>query len=527
MARTILTFGEITSGNVVGNADIIYPINYNRIYNTSSLSLIESYYTNQFNPNVNDLFINLPAVEAMALSGSNLYIGGSFTTVSGSTRNKIAAVDKDSGALLPFDPDIDLGGIVYDLLISDSALYIAGLFTTASGSTRNCLAAVDKDSGTLLPFDPNTDSVYCMAISGSNLYIGGGFTTVSGSARNCLAAVNKDSGALLPFNPNAGSVNIIVISGSNLYIGGDFINVSGSVRNRLACVNKDSGALLPFNPNVNGTINSLVISDSNLYLGGLFTTVSGSTRNSLAAVNKDSGALLPFNPNTGIGSYITSLAISGSNLYIGGEFETISGSTRSRIAVVDKNSGALDIFNTGVPGFNGTIRSLLISEPFLYLGGEFTSISGSTRNELASINLYSGKLDYLITNRDDYLIYYQDRHLSNRVRNESSYRESFLICGRKENNWQFAITGSRTNYIQVLNNSGSYENNKPIQIKKSNLLINRFNSPGDINSNKLDIESSEYSVYNQINMRNLKIRNEFNLLLSKPSLFGGIQSGSN
>ena len=364
-------------------------------FGSGSSQHTESYIVSNFN---SGSVIN-NSIDSLLLSGSSLYIGGDFTTVSGSTRNRIAAVDKDSGALLPFNPNA--GGVILSLLLSGSNLYLGGTFTTVSGSTRNRLAAVDKDSGALLPFNPDCgSSVFSLLLSGSNLYLGGFFTTVSGSPRNRLACVNKDSGALLPFNPNCGaSVNTLLLSGSNLYLGGSFTTVSGSTRNRIAAVDKDSGALLPFNPNCDNVIEALLLSGSNLYLGGQFTTVSGSTRNRLACVDKHSGVLLPFNPNCGIS--INELALSGSILYIGGSFTTISGSARYRLAAVDKDSGALLPFNQGSTS-GGSVDVMLLSGSSLYVGGTFTNVSGSLRDKVA-------KIDYEYNTTNMYNISYPKR----------------------------------------------------------------------------------------------------------------------
>jgi hypothetical protein len=46
-------------------------------------------------------------VRSLALSGSDLYLGGSFTTVGGQTRNRLAKVNATTGALdESFDPNV-------------------------------------------------------------------------------------------------------------------------------------------------------------------------------------------------------------------------------------------------------------------------------------------------------------------------------------------------------------------------------------------------------------------------------------
>ncbi len=322
----------------------------------SSINFYDTPYISKLkteNLNFSDLFNPYPNfyVNTTTVSGSDLFIGGQFTTISNLNRNRIAAIDKDSGILLSFDPNVN--NIVNTLLLSGSNLYIGGTFTTVSGSTRNRIAAVNKDSGALLPFDPNvgSSSVNILLLSGSNLYIGGLFTTISGSTRNRIAAVDKDSGALSPFDPNCNQeVNTLLLSGSNLYLGGNFTQVSGSTRNRIACVDKDSGALSPFDPDSNGRVRTLLLSGSNLYLGGDFGTISGSVRRGLSCVNKDSGALLPFDPNIISGTpsviitpQVNCLMFSGSFIYAGGVFTYVSDQPYTNFVILNKDSG--DIYS--------------------------------------------------------------------------------------------------------------------------------------------------------------------------------------
>jgi hypothetical protein len=136
------------------------------------------------------------AVSALAVSGSNIYLGGAFTTVGGTnTRNRAAAVST-GGTLQSWDPNMN--GTVNALAVSDSNIYVGGAFTTAGGTTRNYAAAIAAD-GTLQNWNPNkwtielVDSfVNALAVSDSNIYLGGTFTTVGGTTRNRAAAVGTD-----------------------------------------------------------------------------------------------------------------------------------------------------------------------------------------------------------------------------------------------------------------------------------------------------------------------------------------------
>ena len=73
---------------------------------------------------------------------------------------------------------------VFAIAISGSDIYLGGQFTTANNglTPRNYAAAVDT-SGTLTAWNPNlSNSVYALAINGSTVYIGGGFSSIGGSS---------------------------------------------------------------------------------------------------------------------------------------------------------------------------------------------------------------------------------------------------------------------------------------------------------------------------------------------------------
>ena len=88
-------------------------------------------------------------------------------------------------------------------------------------------AAINLDTGALLPWNPNVTggTVYASA-AGSNVYLGGAFTTVGGATNHKkIVEVDNVNGAIVsgfkPPTPNK-TVRGITGRGSNLYIGGAF-----------------------------------------------------------------------------------------------------------------------------------------------------------------------------------------------------------------------------------------------------------------------------------------------------------------
>jgi hypothetical protein len=72
-------------------------------------------------------------------SDGKIIIGGSFTTVGGTARNRVARLNSNGTLDTDFDPNAN--GSVYSVAVqSDGKILIGGSFTTVGGATRNGLA---------------------------------------------------------------------------------------------------------------------------------------------------------------------------------------------------------------------------------------------------------------------------------------------------------------------------------------------------------------------------------------------------
>lgn len=410
-------------------------------------------------------------VTSLAVSGTSLYVGGGFTSIAGSTRNELAAFNTTTGALLPFDPNVSFaggGGQVQAVAVSGSTVYAGGSFNTVNGSqARIGLAAFSGSTGALLPFDAQlgwpggTASVSTIAISGSTVYAGGSFSSVNGGTpRDHLAAFDSVTGVTRAFNPTVSTsginpwvlslaisgdgtvyvggggsivatgttapafmhafngttgqatsfapalnsptlnsidsgaqVYVIGISGSTVYAGGTFVSAGGVLRNHLAAIDLTTGAATGFDPNVGNSVEALLLNGSTLYAGGLFSDVNGgaTTRGRLAAFNTTTGLATSFNPNIGVlGDQVLALALSGSTLYAGGQFETVNGSTaRHNLAAFSTATASVTNFDAGIDGTY--LFSLAASGGTVYAGGFFTKANGSVpRLNFAGFNGTTG-----------------------------------------------------------------------------------------------------------------------------------------
>ena len=100
-----------------------------------------------FNPNADG------AVNAIAVNGAGVYLGGAFTHVGPDARSHVAVVDAGTGAAGAWNPGVD--GTVNAVYLIGSQVFVGGLFGNAGGAARANLAALDAGSDSALSFKPD------------------------------------------------------------------------------------------------------------------------------------------------------------------------------------------------------------------------------------------------------------------------------------------------------------------------------------------------------------------------------------
>jgi trimeric autotransporter adhesin len=324
-------------------------------------------------------------VQSLAVDGTTVLVGGLFDTC-GLVRNGIAALDAATGRPTDWNPNASTSSglpSITSLVVSGATVYAAGNFGAIGGQYRNDIAALDATTGNALPWNnPNSDGARALAVSETTVYVGGTFDSVGGQIRHHIAALDATTGNVLPWNPNAQTYAVLalILSGTTLYAGGNFTSISGQSRNNIAALNATTGNALVWNPNANDQIFSLALGSSTVYAGGYFTSIGGQNRNRLAALDATTGNILAWNPdaedalNNNI--FIDALAVNGTTVYAGGQFQTIGGQIRNNIAALDATTGnALDWNPNAVTGNQGgNVVAIAVSGTTVYLGGFFSSI---------------------------------------------------------------------------------------------------------------------------------------------------------
>lgn len=363
------------------------------------------------------------SVNTIAVSSNSVYVGGAFTHFNGVAVPSLAKLDANTGALdLSFAnaaPVEDMPG-VSSLAVSGSALYVAGSFAHYGGIATN-LAKLDATTGALdVSFTQNVaqyTSIGTILPTGNSVYIGR-YNNPYPTGLPLLVKVDSTTGVADPVFTNAvafnGAVNTLAPVGPSLYVGGAFTADGGQPAHGLAKIDATTGALDTTFTHVTGVntssgessiVQAIAAAGSVLVAGGDLTTYGGQPVpiQGLAKFSIATGLLDPsFAGNGGVMTGISALALNGSSLYVGG-------TSLGCIVEVDAGSGLIDTtftpppvancvmtFTTGTtPPTSTTVNTLLVYGGSLYAGGGKTGLS--VPGFVCKVDLVTGTIDPAFT----------------------------------------------------------------------------------------------------------------------------------
>ena len=330
-------------------------------------------------------------VDAMDFRGTTLYIGGSFTHVvdrSGVSRARggLAAINTASCDLTGWTANADAN--VSSLVVSGTKVYVGGSFTHINGDTRNRLAALDASTADVLAFNPNIDKpVTALVASATRLYVGGLFNRVGGVSRSKLAGFELSSENLNgAWQPKAnGRVDTLALGadGEDVYVGGSFTTLNGqAIYPYLGAVDAGSGASdSSFIPSPGYPILDLQVDARGVYAGG------GGHGGHLDIYNLDGSQQRPTYQTDG---NVQAVAVDGDSLFGGGHFTNycVGNTGAGAPFICDQNLERRKVFEVSLstgqltgwaPAFNKPFGLLVAAvDPAthtLWAGGDFTTVN--------------------------------------------------------------------------------------------------------------------------------------------------------
>ncbi|HEX9991192.1 MAG TPA: S-layer homology domain-containing protein [Chloroflexia bacterium] len=319
-------------------------------------------------------------VLAISIVGTDIYVGGDFMRAGDVPANGIAMWDGTSwhplGAGLLRSPGDN--GFVYDIKTIGSDIYVGGIFTTAGEVTANGVARWDGSQwsplGSGLAYDTYLGSATDMAVAGGNLYVAGSFNHAGGVEANRVARWDGSQWHSLGEGPNNGipddSAYALAADGNNIYVGGSFL-MAGSVPAR-NIARWDGTQWFPLGTGTNdGPVRAIAVNGSDVYAGGNFSTAGSAAAENIARWDGTEWHALGDGVSSAGIADVFAITPDGADIYVGGDFTIAGQVSASRIA---KWSGTewIPIGNGPGDGVHSRVNAIALRNDEVFVGGIFT-----------------------------------------------------------------------------------------------------------------------------------------------------------
>jgi hypothetical protein len=331
-----------------------------------------------------------PTVSALAYANDHLYAGGTFTAAGSTTALRAADLDLTNATwsvLFGGSGGNGLDGDVNTIMISGTDVYVGGSFTRAGPIAANHIAKWDSIGSNWSALGAGVDQdVLALALQGNTLYVGGRFTNAGGSTAHYIANWDTvgQTWSTLSSSGREGVIDYVyalAIADTQVYIGGLFTRVGwpdGPITDYFAVWNSNTSTWTTVNPGLGNDVNAIAVHGTDVYVGGRFYPAGGSNYSHLVrwdtVENEWSGI--------GIDGNVYALTVSGDDLFVGGTFSQ----GIKRLNMTDNTWLSM---NGGVygGGYGGIVYAITAhADGDIYVGGDFTGAGGQTTYSLARWN---------------------------------------------------------------------------------------------------------------------------------------------
>jgi hypothetical protein len=345
-----------------------------------------------------------------------IYLGGRFTGIIENGTVEVVRIDRYSGNLDGWYPQVDGSIYSFYLTMGSSYLVMIGDFNAVDGVPVKDFVMYSTGLAQLvpgarvrnfhpgIPFDLYNDryeSETTFAETVGHYFLGGGFFMADATKAGPFVVFDLETSETIPLPYiMEGRVNSFVRDGDLLLIGGDIrFWENGYENERYGVIAFDipSRRLASWSHNLYHAagIQTIAATAGHVFVGGDFYYINEADndvytdlyRDNLFSINRSNGAITSWAPE--VGGEVEAMLVHGDVLYIAGRFESVNGQPRSRLAAFDANTGELLDWN---PGADGSVRALAANATTLFVGGSFEHIGEEPRSRIAAFKLADGTL---------------------------------------------------------------------------------------------------------------------------------------
>jgi hypothetical protein len=363
-------------------------------------------------------------VRAIAVNGSDIYVGGRFAKAGNVSANNIAKWDGTNWSALGTGIHSDkygIGPVVNAIEVMNGDVYVGGSFTGAGSTSARHIARWDGIQW--YEINQTFNTIWAIKANDNNLYVAGQFyggvskwdgenwsIFSNGPFGHAFSSAidGDDAGSDIysdnRFINNNFFVYSIALIGNNIYVGGQF--PSGIAKwdgNHWYAIGNEGyyGA--------NGDIHIITIHNNDIYVGGNFSMIGGIEANCIAKWNDTSWSRLGsgfsgrhyytfFHQGRMIryhyfdGPCVKTIVIDGNNVYAGGTFKAAGGN--NALCIASWNGSTWSGIGGGVKGgdcgdwgdYPTTVNAIDVVNDDIYIGGTFTKAGDTDCNGLAKWN---------------------------------------------------------------------------------------------------------------------------------------------
>jgi len=349
-------------------------------------------------------------VNALAVVGNEVYVGGGFISAGGVSANYVARFNTltNTWSALGTGSSNGVNDWVSALAVVGNEVYVGGEFTSAGRVRANGVARFNTQTNTWSTLGTGSQNgvsgwVFALAVVGNEVYVGGYFTSAGRVSANNVARFNTQTNTWSALGTGSSNgvndvVRALAVVGNEVYVGGGFTSAGGVSANSVARFNPQTNTWSALGTGSSNGVSvdsifpivyALAVVGNEVFVGGRFTSAGGVSANRVARFNTQTNtwSALGTGSSNGVNDWVSALAVVGNEVYVGGAFTSAGGVSANRVARFNTQTNTWSALGTGSQnGVNGEVRELAVVGNEVVVGGVFTSAGGVSANSVARFN---------------------------------------------------------------------------------------------------------------------------------------------